>query len=466
MNQSLADIGAQGLSAGQFKMVVGAMNSSDRFYHNYYHLQEMTEIPHNHLEDIETLGVAGFEKFLGLMRIAGFFHDIIYLQADGSVDDKFTKILAKNLRHNGSEWFVTGNDRITDACRIIFDVKPDEPVPSCQINEFLSAIVAARILETLKADYNTIVKVIACIEATVAFRPQADFDRRAELIAKVLPAEEVDEAMYASVYLANKDVYNFSGYDNHSLDERLMRFLQNSWRLTIENSPSVKSEPVYAADFLKAVRANLSFLNALLKNDKYKDIFHHYKNYPAQNKQEYFEERTRELLSYAVVSHSIKFISGGIIGGIDVFDDYGFYPFSLQTDLSYLYIKKFKDGYFAEHEPIARDSDRDKAILDSLTSGKNFPSAVFDGGKAPIGKFLYSALAEEEIMELSRLLYDNNFFSAKDRDTQREGALEYIRKFSASVGQDIFRVIINTLKGVFTQLNNPKRLEYLNQHES
>ncbi len=468
INGCLKTLGSDDLSVDQFKMVINAMNSSYRFYHNNYHLQEMTLIPEHHEAELRKLDVKNFDKFISYIKIAGFFHDIIYLQTDGSVDASFEYILLKNFSCGNGKWSVKPNqdDVILDICVKIFDIKEGDLIPSAKVNELLSAFIAGKMLQKINVDDNIIAKIIICIESTIPFRTQENFDARIDRIKNIVDDEEIDEVMYASVYLANKDCYNFSGYDNDSVSERLIKFLQNTWRLSMENIPDVKDKPIYACYFLELVRSNIKFFNMMLDNDKYKYIFHHHKDYPTRFRQLYFEERTKELLQYAVVSHSIKFISAGCFAVFDVLDETALYPFTLTNELSYMHLKKFKDEYYIFNIMNSRNSAKDGAIMDSLISGKNFPSAIFDGGKSPIGRFLYQSLPESKIIEMGKILLENSFFSEPEINTKQDLARSYIAKFKEVMGEDVFEVVLNALQGIYGQINANEKIKLIKSYKS
>ncbi len=461
INLSLKDCKAKALPIELFQTVVKAMSHSQRVYHNNYHLQEMTLISDNHISELEKLPINNLNEFLAYIRISGFFHDTVYIQTDGSIYKEFTIFLSKNLEHHDKNWIIKSlnNDYVLEICAKIFQIPLNTVIPEAKLNEFLSAVIAGNILDSIHLDRTIIAKIIACIESTVPFRSQEDFTNRTIILSTFLSEQDVQETMYASVYLANKDCYNFSGYEHDSVSERCMKFLQNSWRLKLESIPNIKEKPILASYFMKLLTENISFFKYMLSSEKYKDIFHHYKEYPNQSKQVYFEERAKELLQYAIVSHSIKLVSTSIFAVFDELDSENFFPLSLQSDLSYVFLHRYKEEYFASHHRNNRSLVGDKAIIDSLTCGKNYPSAAFDGGKSPIGKFLYRALSESSILNISDFLDKNKFFLYKNNTDKNEKAKEYIYYFKRTVGDDIFNVITNTLKDVFNKLESQYRFE-------
>jgi hypothetical protein len=153
------------------------------------------------------------------------------------------------------------------------------------MNEFLSAAVAARLLQD-HLPLADVLAVVACIEATVPFRPLAadGLDCTARLAARVrqqagtlleLPPGDALEAfvtgvMRDAVVIANRDLASFA-------EPEPGRFISGTWLLMEESNAPLAAVGVYTLDdYREALTRMQAFLDGLVAAR----IFHRYAGVP------------------------------------------------------------------------------------------------------------------------------------------------------------------------------------------
>src|SRR5688572_2120398 len=171
--------------------------------------------------------------------LAALFHDVVYFQLDGGFPRRAHGVL-KRVTRSGSKTVtlkpIDEADAGLVACATVFDFKAGQTLPLYGgLNEFLSAVVAARSLQPWlpMAD---VIAIVACIEATIPFRgadregreaPEQLADRvrtTSRLLNVPLRDEEIDTIIGEAVLLANCDVGSFAVLDPGV-------FLANTWQL-------------------------------------------------------------------------------------------------------------------------------------------------------------------------------------------------------------------------------------------
>jgi hypothetical protein len=161
--------------------------------------------------------------------LAALFHDVVYCQVDGGLTRRAHPILAPLLVIEPDGFSLkpsSAKDRLAAMCLDLFRFKPGQELPVFDgMNEFLSAVVAVRLLEPYLPLVDLLV-IAATIEATIPFRGETADGRdpfvvRAERLAEVassvgevLSPADVDRIMREAVELANRDVASFGETDS------------------------------------------------------------------------------------------------------------------------------------------------------------------------------------------------------------------------------------------------------------
>jgi len=137
------------------RQVQQTMTASTRVFHNVRHVFGLCE---------------GMKP---LQVLSAIFHDVVYWQIDGGLPEPFAGTLANVTRPEGDTLILQAidpSDRATTLCAEVFGCCPGQVLSFQEgMNEFLSAIVAVRLLQHHLTPAQ-LVAVAACIEVTIPFR--------------------------------------------------------------------------------------------------------------------------------------------------------------------------------------------------------------------------------------------------------------------------------------------------------
>jgi hypothetical protein len=164
--------------------------------------------------------------------LAALLHDVVFHQVDGGLPTCVSDLLANVTRPEPGFLRlleIAPEDRATALCVDIFGFHPGQRLsPRNGMNEFLSAVVAARLLQAHLSD-SQLTAVVACIELTTPFRaPDANGHTAAQRLAQrvqeryaslapTLPDKNPPCAVFVkatvtqAVDLANRDVAGLIG---------------------------------------------------------------------------------------------------------------------------------------------------------------------------------------------------------------------------------------------------------------
>ena len=221
--------------------------------------------------------------------LAALFHDVVYFQLDGGVPPHAASLLADVVRlEGGTVWIqnALSEDAAVTLCVDIFGFRAGQSLPLYGgMNEFLSAIVAARMLHG-HVTMVDLIAIVACIEATIPFRApdaqgksatdvlaqrvQAQYQQRVSTLSAADQALATETVMKDAVQLANRDVGSF-GEPDPGL------FLSSTWLLIDESNAPLAAVGIYSLkEYRMALRRMDLFLSAL--NSEH--IFQSHDGYP------------------------------------------------------------------------------------------------------------------------------------------------------------------------------------------
>jgi hypothetical protein len=206
-----------------------------------------------------------------------------------------------------------------ELCIGIFGFTPGQILPLFGgMNEFLSAVLAARLLQPL-VPMRDLIAIVACIEATVPFRGTDAAGQHPELLLagrvreqsqKLLPAlspKEIEwhvaQVMFDATKLANRDVAGFAEPDPG-------KFLAVTWQLIEESNAPLAAVGVYT---LQDYRVALSRMEKFLGGLNPDNIFHHYDHFPDDAEFARLKEAARKNLAFASDYLGAKITSIAII---------------------------------------------------------------------------------------------------------------------------------------------------------
>ncbi len=213
-----------------------AMQGKARTFHTVEHLEEIWQ----DAGPIETLAI--------------LFHDLVYVQVDRGLHETIANMVASAAEQVAGRFTARALDPAQDRpgalAALLFGVEAGrELTPASGLNEYFSALVAARLTATVLWDRD-VARVVACIEATIPFRPVDDhgdspLDRLALRLAHAnrelaldLSDEQVAEAIDVAAEVSHRDLANFADPDP-------ARFLDHTWRLLPESHEELRRSRGY-----------------------------------------------------------------------------------------------------------------------------------------------------------------------------------------------------------------------------
>ena len=159
--------------------------------------------------------------------LAALFHDVVYVQVDKSVNFNLSYYIVTFVKEVREELFIRESDELPDdpLFHVILDLfgfKPGQPLSSFGgQNEFLSAVVGAKVLEPFLSKAQ-LIQVICCIETTIPFRPDDEngvsaamalyhrLERVNEKYSAGMSQADMEDAIRRAIRLSNRDVGSFA----------------------------------------------------------------------------------------------------------------------------------------------------------------------------------------------------------------------------------------------------------------
>lgn len=220
--------------------------------------------------------------------LAALFHDMVYVQVDQASSLNISSYLTPFVREVKTGELVIRSakditpDRMFEIVSRIFGMQKGQVLsPFAGQNEFLSGIIAAKCLTPFLQE-SVIAEIIACIEATVPFRPPSDTGETcSEGLYKRLEVANTEfgfgwspdyivDVVRRAVRLSNRDVENFAA--PHSAD-----FLDNTWNLLPETNHELSNGSSYSVvGYRRSLQKMEGFMNFL----KPEVVFHHFQGEP------------------------------------------------------------------------------------------------------------------------------------------------------------------------------------------
>lgn len=285
-------------------LVHQSMNSKRRVYHRVEHVFPMCV-------DMQPTQV-----------LAALFHDLVYFQLDGGFPPGTLHVLEDVASERSGELTLHARlpkDAAFQVCAALFNFHAGQALPPYGgTNEFLSAVVAARLLAP-HLELQTLIAIVACIEATIPFRaPSVLGETAAEILATRVAQQHqfwlapVDVAatpafvmstLRAAVALGNRDVSGFAESDPGV-------FLSSTWLLIDESNAQMANPGVYS---VQEYRGALVRMASFLTNLDAATIFQCYQDSPQPAEIANLTATARRNIHFACEFLDAKIISIAII---------------------------------------------------------------------------------------------------------------------------------------------------------
>ncbi|BAZ39723.1 hypothetical protein NIES4101_56770 [Calothrix sp. NIES-4101] len=385
-------------------LIVQPMTGPWRYFHTPQHIFE----------------VGGTGKPIEVL--AALFHDLVYLQVDLSINlnlsyyiSPFITEINSNLTIRKSEQLLS--DQTFALVASVFGFVPGQILnPYAGQNEFLSALVAAKVLEPFVLPQH-IFQIVACIEATIPFRGETKdgltaSDRLYKRLQNTniefslgLTDAEIVETVKASVRMANRDVGSFA-------HPQAAEFLANTWNLLPETNHNLSTMGAYTVgDYRSAIQTIESFMSSL--NPKL--IFHQFRGEPDNCSYELLYKRASRNLKIAKLYLQSKLVTIALIEamsltiGVDI-------PLTIM--MGEIPLRGFTfmplEHFLPEVDnPYSPRTDIEKEVFDLLTIGRA-KSIHSDLQHSPIATFIVKSIGFDAIFhqcDRSKQFFQDNISS-------------------------------------------------------
>jgi hypothetical protein len=411
------------------KLIVQTMTGPWRYFHSSEHI----------------FAVGGSSD--GIEILAALFHDIVYVQIDGSVNFNLTYYLAPFIREEMGQLYIKEpteykSDATFEMVIEVFGFVPGQALsPLAGQNEFLSALVAAKVLETFLTP-RILVQIVACIEATIPFRSKSELGLSSnEVLYQRLKATnnqfqlqlteaEIILTIKGSVRLANRDVYSFA-HPNSAV------FLANTWSLLAETNHNLQKSNSYTVrDYRIALQKMSGFLSFL----KPELVFRQFQGEPDDTTYQGLIERTHKNLKVARLYLGSKLVAIAILEALSLRMGQDISLTIMMGELpdSKVFVGRLGD-YFPEiiddYQPT---NEIEQEVLSLLEIGRS-DSSAYDLKTSPLTVFLVRYIGFDRI----RSIHEN--FSYGNTSLTQAFFQEVIspENFLANCNPNLIQIIAN-----------------------
>jgi hypothetical protein len=391
----------------------------------------------------------------GIEILSALFHDIVYVQIDGSVNFNLTYYLAPFIREERGQLYIKdqveyNSDAIFEMVTEVFGFVPGQALsPLAGQNEFLSGLVAAKVLEPL-FEPKVIVQIATCIEATIPFRSKSELGLSSnEVLCQrlretnnqfklELTEAEIILTIKRSVRLANRDVYSFAHVNSEV-------FLANTWSLLPETNHNLQKFNSYTVqDYRIALQKMYGFLSFL----KPELVFRQFQGEPDDQTYQGLINRTSRNLKVARLYLESKLVAIAILEALSlrIGQDISVTIMMGELPNSNVFVGRLGDYFPKIIESKQPNNEIEQEVLNLLEIGRR-DSSAYDLKTSPLTVFLVKYLGFDSI----RAMHEQ--FSCGNVSLCQAFFLEKIspEDFLASCNSDLIQIIVN---GVSNLLEN------------
>lgn len=373
------------------------------------------------------------ENMEGVSTFSALFHDIIYYQVDKRIHPLLMPVQSEFVLNEKTNECVLpdlSKEKWLNIAGKIFNFKTGQTLnPFNGLNEFLSAVAAARLLAPHLTEWQT-AQIIACIEATIPFRSQQDQANDPFRLLRQRLSEvnlefkfgatdiDLDDAIRLSISLANQDICSFYSED-------FGEFISGTWNLILENNPIFKNPLYTVMDYGKALQKVRGFFSFL----KFENVVHEWGGSPAPQAFTEMKKQVSTNLANAILYLDLKLVEICILEVI-ANSTGGDAPYFLlmgeSTDgMHQAPIERFfKDVSFRVNQNI------NEVVFYVLKQGRKAASS-FDFNHSPVAAYLYENLKEEEVRQSIKL--------AEEYHAGKLGAKAFLGFFRPEIIEPIIR---------------------------
>lgn len=411
------------------ELIVATMTGKWRYFHTPSHIFE----------------VGGNSD--AIEKIAALFHDLVYVQIDSSINFNISYYLAGFIEESQGKLKIRDRsclpkDSSFEIVLSIFGFSEGQVLlPFGGQNEFLSAVVAAKTLESFIQPKH-LCQIVACIEATIPFVAPTDYglsssDRLYKRLLETnkkfalnFTEKEAIETVNKSVRIANRDISGFGAATEV--------FLDNTWNLLPETNHALiyaNSYTIY--EYRVALEKTFGFLSSL--NPEH--IFRQFDSKPDDKTYQNLVEQARKNLTVGKLYLGSKLFSIAFIEALSLRVGLNL-PLSTMMgevclDSSETINPAQLEDFLPEiTNPYQAKNDLEREVLNLLEKGRN-AKVNLALRSSPLATFMVKFLGFDNITNQAQTTKD--FFSRK----------KSAEEFLAACNSEITKIIVDAVLDLF-----------------
>lgn len=416
------------------ELIVQPMTGYWRYFHTPQHV----------------IDVGGNED--GIEVLAALFHDLVYVQVDCSINFNLSYYITPFIKQEREQLIIREQNRLAvdptfEMLACVFGFHPGQVLdPFEGENEFLSALVATKVLEPFFS-LPRLMEIAACIEATIPFREKSKegvtaSDRLYQRLLLTnrrfklgLSEPAIAQVVKRAQRVANRDV---SGFAHPSS----AYFLANTWNLLPETNHNFISRSYTVREYRVALQKMESFMNWI----KPEAIFNQFRGEPDDLSYSRLENGARRNIEIARLYMGSKLVAIALIESLAFSLGFDVSLATLMGELPYqdyrgvrleTFLPKLLDAYHPKN-------DLESEVLDLLENGRA-KSATADLKDSPLAAFMVKSLGFEEIQ--------NQSARAKDFFKGNLSAVDFISGFDGAVTRPVVDALLKLFENRKSALN-------------
>lgn len=383
------------------ELIIQTMTGAWRFFHTPEHIFE----------------VGGSQDPLEVL--AALFHDMVYVQVDQGIPLNISSYITPFVQEVKGQLMVRPSedlpeDHIFHLVAKIFGFTPSQILsPFAGQNEFLSGVIAAKCLYPF-LDKSVLTEIIACIEATIPFRPvqPSGLTSNDILYQRLIGVnederfgwneEKILEVVKRSVRLANRDVENFAAPNSAN-------FLDNTWNLMPETNHELGKPNSYT---VSGYRISMQKMEGFLSFLKPELVFQKFHGEPPDEVYDEMIRQTQKNLEVARLYLGVKLVTIAILEALS-------YRLGQTIPLSTMMgelpipgvitptLEQFLPEVETHYPP---ENGIELEVLELLSKGRTQDSP-YDIKNSPVATFLIKVVGYQDIRRLLSICKE--FFNGK-----------------------------------------------------
>ncbi len=371
-------------------LIVQAMTGQWRYFHTPSHIFE----------------VGGSDDPLEVL--SALFHDLVYVQVDSGINLNVSRYISPYIEELNGKLSILPLERLPDDSNFllvlsVFGFAPEQVLdPFRGQNEFLSAVIATKALDPFLS-LGDLVRICACIEATIPFRGvcaegwtaserlEHNLTRTCDQFTLNWTDEEIYDAVKRAVRLANRDVENFALPNS-------AEFLDNTWNLLPETNHELISANSYTVrGYRRSIQKMEGFINFL----KPEVVFSQYRGEPDDYTYAGLVERTRKNLETAQLYLGVKLITIAVLEALSYRLGRNVHISTMMGEFPEEGVKTPALAEFLPHlsSDCPPSTQREAEVLQLLSQGRTRESA-YDLKNSPLATFIIESVGFDCVSEL------------------------------------------------------------------